>query len=667
MEKILVVDDIKDNVKLLSYDLGDENYEILCAYNGQQALEIAQEEAPDVILLDIMMPGMDGIEVCKRLKTSANTREIPIIIISAKDREQDIISGLDAGAVDYIAKPFVYPIVAARVRSAIRIKKSQDLLNQMNNRMDNARQIAEDASRSKSDFLASMSHEIRTPLNGVLGMTSLLLNTQLNQEQHDYAATIQTAGNSLFNLINDILDFSKIEAGKLQIENIDFDLHDTVQNATEVLKSRVVAKGLEITTSIEPDLPQLVAGDPSRLEQILINLISNAIKFTDSGTIKIKVSSHKEPLGIETQIKFEVFDTGIGLSNEQRTGIFNAYQQALTSTTRQYGGTGLGLNICQKLIHLMGGEIGVESELDKGSNFWFILPYTSRDEYFVTQVVRKEIKGATVLIVDHEESSRNLLEHQLGDAGCDITSTHSVSLAQEIVENLKRKDKSFGLIIIDQNISNSSGITLANELVDDFGFPAKKILMLLSQPCSNDKFRRPETDRFGATLTKPTSKYQLLHSVSCLYSSHYASTHKSINSNAKITKLDQLGDLKILVAEDNSINQQVIMRMLLKMGFVADLVENGQQAIDAAHQHHYDLIFMDVDMPSVNGIDATKAIRALPKFRDTPIVALTAHALQEYKENCLQAGMSDFLAKPVHPQTLSAMICKWAKKNTKDN
>ena len=660
MEKILVVDDIKDNVKLLSYDLGDENYEILCAYNGQQALEIAKEEAPDVILLDIMMPGMDGIEVCKRLKTSRQTRDIPIIIISAKDREQDIITGLDAGAVDYIAKPFVYPIVAARVRSAIRIKKSQDLLNQMNDRMDNARQIAEDASKSKSDFLASMSHEIRTPLNGVLGMTSLLLNTQLNTEQHDYAATIQTAGNSLFNLINDILDFSKIEAGKLQIETIDFDLHATVKNSADVLKSRAVSKGLEIRTTIDPNLPQLVSGDPSRLEQILINLISNAIKFTEKGSIEIKVSRHKEPFGLETHIIFEVIDTGIGLSEYQANGIFNAYEQAQSSTTRQYGGTGLGLNICQKLIILMGGEIGVQSELNKGSNFWIVLPYTSRDDYFVAKIARKELTGARVLIVDSDEPSRSLLEHQLGDASCDITSVQSVKEARSILERYKQENRTFSIIIIDQDLTGADGLPFANTITAEFGFSAKHIV-LLKQPSSEKHPHPPSSNAFGATLTKPTSNYQLLHCVCNLYSEHYAHTHNKLFSSSEISVLDQLGELKILVAEDNAINQQVILRMLQKMGFIADLVENGQQAIDATTQKSYDLIFMDVDMPGVNGIEATEKIRNLPSMKDVPIIALTAHALQEYKENCLSSGMSDFLPKPVHPHTLSDMICKWFK------
>ncbi|MBV1877071.1 MAG: response regulator [Pseudomonadales bacterium] len=661
MDKVLVVDDVKANVELLAYALEDDDYKVSCAYGGPQALEIAVQEQPDVILLDVVMPGMSGLEVCKRLKEGVETRHIPVILVSVKGDEEDVISGLDAGAMDYVSKPFIYPIVAARLRSAVRIRKSKQLLEEMNFRLDMARKIAEKATRSKSEFLANMSHEIRTPLNGVLGMASLLLNSKLTDDQQDCALTIQTVGDSLLRLINDILDFSKIESGGLVLEAVDFELRTCISEAVQFFKIRAETKGLSISIIIHPDVPQFVSGDPARLRQILNNLIGNALKFTHQGEIVVSVMAQADQFSDTSQVHVEVKDTGVGIRKIQLGEIFSAYKQAESSTTREFGGTGLGLSISEKLVEMMRGEIGVSSVLGEGSKFWFSLPLPVRDDFCINKIALDKLDKVRVLIVDTDELSRKVYRDSLIAVNSNVSLVESGDAAIELVTENMQQNSPFSVVLVSSALLGMNGIELGRQL----SALAKKYqieqhLLFICSDADKAQTKQAANSGFSASLVKPVEKSELLQSICQLVSvDSIEQSKKQQMTQHKIVELETLSEIRILVAEDNLVNQKVILKLLQKMGLATDLATDGQQAIDKSLEQKYDLILMDIEMPNVDGFEATACIRTQPGMQDTPIVALTAHALLEQKEKCFNSGMSDFLTKPVNPKALSNMIEKW--------
>jgi signal transduction histidine kinase len=532
---ILAIDDTPVNLKTLAAALA-EDYELVVATSGAEGLAHAARTPPDLILLDIMMPGMDGYEVCRRLKANAELREVPVIFISAMRESEAETVGLGMGAVDYLTKPINVAIARLRVRNHLEreaLRKEIELhRNQLETQVQErtlslsiAKEAAESANRAKSTFLANMSHELRTPLTAIMGMTDLVLRRLSDAKQVDQLNKVKTASTHLLNIINDILDISKIEAERLTLEQTDFTLREILASLRNVIDMKAAEKHLQLQIDLEPTLSDLqLRGDPLRLEQILLNLVGNAVKFTEQGSVSVCARIITES-AIDLYLRFEVSDTGIGISPEEQKRLFNAFEQADSSMTRKYGGTGLGLTISQRLARLMGGDVGVGSHLGAGSTFWF----TARLSKVVADATPPEVP-----------------------------------------------------------------------------FPSEDVEGLIK--------------------------------------SEFAGT-------------------RVLHAEDDPLLQEVIRDVLREAGLIVDVAVDGVDAVAKAQQHRYALILMDIQMPKLNGFEATRIIRTLPGYEKTPILALTANAFDENRKESIRAGMNDHLGKPIDREALYQLILKWLQAN----
>jgi CheY-like chemotaxis protein/nitrogen-specific signal transduction histidine kinase/HPt (histidine-containing phosphotransfer) domain-containing protein len=678
--RLLLIDDDSEVHSLLGGCLAKEPWDLAHATSGADGLRLAWSKPPDLILLDLGLPDADGFEILAQLKADARSEALPVIVLTGWNSTADKLRAFDLGATDYVTKPFEMRELRARLRAVLRAKQLQDQLAHANEQLVLARVAAEGANRAKSEFLANVSHEIRTPLNGVIATAGLVLDSPLNAEQRELVNTMRQSGEALLAIINDLLDFSKIESGRLELERRPFEVRASVQEVLDLFAAKAGERRLELAWFVEDRVPPVVVGDGNRVRQVLANLVSNAIKFTSRGEVVVEVGLGSPPgladapaaapaaAGGEAlnRLHFRVRDTGIGIAAGKMARLFQPFVQADASTSREYGGTGLGLAISANLVRLMGGRLWGDSEERRGSTFHVVLdlPSGPPPETASPAPDAGVLSGRRLLIVeDHPTTCRWLaaLARRWG------MTARTAARAGEALAWLEAGN-TFDIALLDFDLPDVDGPGLAWRIRSLPGLAEQPLLLLAAVGHPAVRIDAPAPAPFGAFITKPVRPAQLQQALLEALEGPMAALPPSPARALLGPSLASRLPLRVLLVDDNTVNQQVGLRLLRKLGYEADLAQDGFEAIKAAEASRYDLLLMDVQMPELDGLETTRRLRGRERDRapaagaDSPlcIVAMTANAMQGDRERCLAAGMDDYLSKPVRLEDLRALLERWA-------